>query len=156
MREHGNPERYAALASLAFERANRVGERGWAKLGADAGQTWCMYRHAVHLAMGADGDQPTLRRAVAYAEQAGNRGDADAMLLVGNLLDQLGDSGAARAWYDRARATGNPDVLATLAKYGTDPPSGGTPALRAERGAVLEGELRTNPPGRGVARAASI
>lgn len=116
--EAGHIEGYAALSSLAFERGDRDQERHWARLGAEAGFTWCMGRYGTILAREADGDVPTLRKALAYVEAAGDRGDHDSISMAAAVNSMLGDNGRARMWADRGRATGDPELMQRLDRHG--------------------------------------
>lgn len=116
--EAGEADGYAALTQLADNTGDRQAERRWARLGAEAGQAFCMFRHGLYLAMDAEGDTPMLRRAAAFLEAAAERGDVDAMLMAGNVNGQLGQEQRARAWYDRARATGDAKALEMLDRHG--------------------------------------
>jgi TPR repeat protein len=114
----GDPESYAALTQLAADADDDAGERRWARLGAEAGHPFCQSRHGLFLAMDANGDRSILRQARAFLEASAARGDVDAMMTAGSVCGQLGDEPAAKSWFDKARATGNPNALETLRKYG--------------------------------------
>lgn len=114
----GNPDGYAALASYAAERGDPAADRHWARLGAEAGHTFCMRRHGAHLAEDSNGDAGMLRRAAAFLEESAKRGDVVGMTMAGNVNIALGNQQQAQTWFDRARSTGDPQALAMLEKYG--------------------------------------
>ena len=81
----GHVEGFAALTQMADNAGDKAGELYWARLGAEAGQTFCMSQHGLHLVLDADQDIPTLRRAREFLEQAADRGDVNAMGMAANV-----------------------------------------------------------------------
>jgi hypothetical protein len=96
--EAGNVEGYAALTQLADETGDEAAEAHWSRLGAEAGHLFCMGRHGLILARGANGDVPTMRRARDFLEQAADRGHLDSASLAINLNHQLGDRARAQRY----------------------------------------------------------
>jgi TPR repeat protein len=114
----GNAEGYAALTQLASEAGDEAAESHWARLGAEAGHTFCMARHGLLLARGANGDWPTLRRARDFLEQAAERGNIDAMGLAVSVNQQLGDPARGRRFVDMIVQTGNNEAIDRLRRHG--------------------------------------
>jgi hypothetical protein len=114
----GNAEGFAALTQLAAEAGDEAAEARWSRLGAEAGHTFCMARHGLLLAMHANEDVPSLRRARDLVEQAAERGDSDSMSLAVDLNHQLGDSTRARRFADMVVRGGNAEEIDRLRRYG--------------------------------------
>lgn len=85
---------YAALTQMAHGRDDPSALRHWACLGAEAGQTFCMSFHGMHLMMDANGDVPMILQARDYSEQTGDRGDINSASMAVNANAQFGDPAA--------------------------------------------------------------
>lgn len=116
--EAGNVEGYAALTQLADESGDKTAEAHWARLGAEAGHLFCMGRHGLLLARGANGDVPTMRRARDFLEQAAERGDLDSASLAINLNHQLGDLARAQRFVTLVVQSGDQESIDRLRRYG--------------------------------------
>jgi hypothetical protein len=116
--EAGNSEGYAALTQLADEAGEDAAEAHWARLGAEAGQLFCMARHGLLLARGANKDVPTMRRARDVLEQAADRGHLDSAGLAVNLNHQLGDPARAQHFVSIVVQSGDAEAIDRLRRYG--------------------------------------
>ena len=116
--EAGNIEGYAALTQLSSDAGDEVAEGHWARLGAEAGHTFCMGRHGLILARGANGDVPTLRRARDVLELAAERGDLDSASLAINLNHQLNDATRAQRFVTLVVQSGDAEAIERLRRYG--------------------------------------
>jgi TPR repeat protein len=116
--EAGNSEGYAALTQLADEAGEDAAEAHWARLGTEAGQLFCMGRHGLLLARGANDDVPTMRRARDVLEQAADRGHLDSAALAVNLNHQLGDPARAQRFVSIVVQSGDAEAIDRLRRYG--------------------------------------
>jgi hypothetical protein len=116
--EAGNVEGYAALTQLAKEAVDETAEAHWARLGAEAGQLFCMGRHGLLLARSANGDVPTMRRARDFLEQGAERGDLDSASLAINLNHQLGDPARAQRFVTLVVQSGDQESIDRLRRHG--------------------------------------
>lgn len=116
--EAGNAAGYAALTQMADEAGDEVAEAHWARLGAEAGHIFCMGRHGLLLARGANGDIPTMRRARDVLEQAADRGHLDSASLAINLNHQLNDAPRAQRFVTMVVQSGDAEAIDRLRRYG--------------------------------------
>ncbi|MGH3225999.1 MAG: tetratricopeptide repeat protein [Streptosporangiaceae bacterium] len=116
--EAGHAEGFAALTQMADNANDEAGERYWARLGAEAGQTFCMSQHGLHLVMDAGQDIPTLRRAREFLEQAADRGDVQAMAMAANVNRMLNDPARGQRFVTLVVQSGNTKWIDFLRRYG--------------------------------------
>lgn len=116
--EAGETDGFAALTQLADNRGDNAGERHWARLGAEAGHPFCIYRHGLYLAMDADGDVPTLRRARDFLETAADRGNVAAMGLAASTNYRLGDQARGRRYVQMVVDSGDAEEIDRLRRHG--------------------------------------
>lgn len=114
----GNVEGYAALTQMARDRGDEASELRWAELGAEAGVIFCLQTYGSHLSFTSQSNPAGMRRALAYLSAAADHGNIDAMMMAGATSMQLNDETSARVYFDRARATGDPQALDQLEKWG--------------------------------------
>lgn len=115
-----NVEAYAALTQIATEDGDGAAQAHWAQLGAEAGHTFCMTRHGQLLmqrAIATD-DNPTLRRARDYLEQAADRGDTIAATAAVGANLELNDRDRAQRFIDMIVRSGDVEEIDRLRRYG--------------------------------------
>jgi tetratricopeptide (TPR) repeat protein len=116
--EAGNAEGYAALTQMADQAGDETAEAHWARLGAEAGHIFCMGRHGLLLARGANGDVPRMRRARDVLEQAADRGHLDSASLAINLNHQLNDAPRAQRFVTMVVKSGDAEAIDRLRRFG--------------------------------------
>lgn len=116
--EAGVPDGYAALTQLAADRGDSDAELKWSGLGAAAGQTFCIGRYGLLLAMSANGNVTTLRRARDYLEQAAERGHIDSASLAVGINSELGEPARGRRFIEQVVASGDQDQIDRLRRWG--------------------------------------
>lgn|GEM_PF-7019597 len=116
--EGGIADGYAALTQLADEAGDSEAELRWSGLGAAAGQVFCIARHGLLLAMGAEGDTAKTRRARDYLEQAADRGDVPSAALAVDLNARLSEPSRGRRFVDVVLASGDQEQIERLRRYG--------------------------------------
>lgn len=116
--EAGNVEGFAALTQLAVDEGDEAAEAHWARLGAEAGHTFCMARHGLLLALSAGNDVATLRRAREFVEQAADRGDLSSMSLAVNLSHQLGEPARGERFVRMVIQSGDAETIDRLRRHG--------------------------------------
>lgn len=116
--ERGLSEGFAALARLASDVGDEEAELMWIERGAHAGQPFCLTRHALNLLRRPGNERSNLQEAARFAALAGEGGDPQAMLYAGIALKKLNEHVQAKTWFDRARATKDPETLRDLEQIG--------------------------------------
>ena len=114
----GDARGFGALASMALEGNDTETARQWAKLGADAGEPWCMLRHGIELINNAQGNRAALVEARDLLERAAQLGQIDAMSMAANVNSMLGDESRSRRYVDMVVQTGNTDAIERLRRHG--------------------------------------
>lgn len=117
--EGGRSDGYAALTQLAADRGDKGEEYKWARLGAEASQSFCMYRYGQLLMQSDPGNEALLRgEAIPLLKAAAEAEEEAAHFLVGIAYGQLNDRSNARLWLLRAEERGDKEATRVLDEHG--------------------------------------
>ncbi|HET9061312.1 MAG TPA: hypothetical protein VFN61_15440 [Acidimicrobiales bacterium] len=114
----GLPDAYVALARAALDSGDEVAAQRWAKLGADAGQTFCMVLYGKQLAAGPRAGSQSLQQARDYLERAAGLGDVSAAGPLAEVNSRLGDDARARRYIRMLQDSGNQEEIERLHRLG--------------------------------------
>jgi len=116
--ELGDVRAYGELVKVANALGDDQAQVGWERLGAAAGEPFCMFRYGLRLTVNANDDVESLLQARDLLERAADLGSIDAMGMAANVNSMLGDQSRARRFIDMVVATGDQEATDRLRRHG--------------------------------------